>query len=628
MNRVGARNVTPGPAAWPRWPSAWLALTALGACAIGGGDGGGEADAGPGDCRMRIAVSPEVLQAPVGIELTASIESLGGGDPVGLRSHTWRVLQDSTGLELTEIEVTPLEPSNARIWFQADSPGVYYIGLQGMVGALPCTDATLELNVSAADGVQQEYRLRVIPRGGQALPVQEIPQRIPVGEDVSLGTLPLAAGVAMTGTVEDERGEPLEAYVRVTPRGATVPWFVESFAGADGGFAMQLQSARYDVLVVPSAADRAPLLIEDQVAAPPWQLVVPAAPALTGTISDTQSRPLAGAQVSVRAGDVPGALALSGADGAFAVPVRPADALAVTVVPPADSGLPWLELPVSSALAGKGGPLAISYAPDLTAVTVAPVARDASGEALGNARATWIARPLERAGELSAGSANPLALALTGTARVTVTAAADGAFPALALPAAVYDVILEPAAPGALVTLLALDLAAGGAPDSLSAALPATVTGTVTDAAGQPVAGAEVTALPLGLLTGSADAGARAITAGDGSFTLAVTGGGSYELLLESRAPGHGSTRVRIDAPASGEARPLGALALAPAFVATGRLVSLATGAGVAGVTLQLICATCSAPGDAPVAEAVSDAFGDFALRIPAPADASRAAAD
>jgi hypothetical protein len=39
------------------------------------------------------------------------------------------------------------------------------------------------------------------------------------------------------------------------------------------------------------------------------------------------------------------------------------------------------------------------------------------------------------------------------------------------------------------------------------------------------------------------------------------------------------------------------------------------------------MCTTCSAPGNTPLAEAVSDAFGDFTLRIPAATAASGRAA-
>jgi hypothetical protein len=617
MNRVGARLVTRWPATWMRWAMAWLALTALGACAAQDGGSGGP-DAGPSaSCWMRVAVIQDVLQAPVGIELAAGIEAVGD-EPVGFRSHAWSVWRDDG-----QIEITQLDASGARIWFLADSPGVYRVSLDGMIGAVECAGEVTSINVSAAGADQQAYRLRVIPRGGQALPVQEIPQLIAVAEEVSLGTLPLAAGVAMTGTVRDGSGAPLAAYVRVMPRGAAVPWFVESFAGADGGFSLQLQNARYDVLVVPLATELAPLVIADQVATPPWQLVIPAAPALAGTIVDGRGEPLAGARISMRTGDAPGALATSDASGAFSVPVRAGSPKTLTVLP-AGTGLPWLELSASDALYGNRGPLAIAYAPDLDSVVVAPVARDAGGAPLGGARATWIARPLEGAGQLSAGGEAPIAL--RGTTRVTATASAGGAFPALELPVAVYDVILEPAqaSASAPVTLLSVDLG-DGAPASLSSAAPATLTGTVTDAGGAPVAGAEVTASPLGLLAGSPDAGVSAITAADGSFALAVTGGGSYELVLEGR--GHGSVRTQREAPASDQVLDLGAIALPAAFLATGRLVLPSTGAGAAGVTVQLLCATCSAPaGEVPVAEAVSDASGDFTLRIPVPATAASSA--
>ena len=612
MNRVGARPVMRWPATWMRWPVAWMALTALGACAVSEDGGGGGPDGGTDDyCWMRAAVIQEVLQAPVGIELAASIE-VNGDELVGFRSHEWSVWRDDV-----TIEVTQLDASGARIWFVADRPGVYRVSLDGMIGAMPCAGEVTSINVSAAGADQQAYRLRVIPRSGQALPVQEIPQSIPVGADVSLGTLPLAAGVAMTGTVRDESGAPLAAYVRVMPRGAVVPWFVESFAGDDGSFSVQLQNARYDVLVVPLATALAPLVLADQVATPPWQLVIPAAPALAGTIVDAGGEPMAGAQISVRTGDVPGALATSDESGAFSVPVRAGSPKTLTVVP-AGTGLPWLELPASDALYGNPALLAIAYAPDLDRVGVAPGARDAVGAPLAGARATWIARPLEGAGQLSTGGQTEIAL--RGTTRVTVTASAGGAFPAIELPVAVYDVILEPAQPSASapVTLLVVDLG-DGAPASLSSAAPATLTGTVTDAGGEPVAGAEVTALPLGLLAGSPDAGVRATTAADGSFALGVTGGGSYELMIESR--GHGSVRMQREAPASDQSLDLGAIALPAAFLATGRLVLPSTGAGVAGVTIQLLCATCSAPaGEVPVAEAVSDAAGDFTLRISAPA--------
>ena len=216
--------------------------------------------------------------------------------------------------------------------------------------------------------------------------------------------------------------------------------------------------------------------------------------------------------------------------------------------------------------------------------------------------------------------------------RVTVTADAGGDFPALALPAGLYDVILEPAeqGPGAQVSLLSFDLTQG-APASLAVAAPAVLTGKIVDGGGEavaaPVAAIDVAAVPLGVLAGSADAGARVQTKEDGSFSLEVTAGGSYELVIDGSRHGSGRVSKPVGAPAAGQSEDLDVIALPRVTLATGRLVLLGSGAGAAGVTVQLMCSTCSAPADAPLAEAASDAFGDFTLRIPVATAASGRAA-
>jgi hypothetical protein len=584
-----------------------LALAGLGACSLGD-----PADNPPPDeyCWMRVAVAPSLPQAPGTIELTASIE-FGGGALDGFRTYAWSVRFDDV-----EQELAPLDVDGARVAFLAAAPGEYRISLEGEVDSNPCVDWSTIINVVDPGAESRIYRLRLVPPSGQEIPIQEIPQSIATGADVSLGTLVVSAGVAMTGTVEDGSGAPLSAYLRVTPRGAAVPWFVESFAGADGSFSLRLESARYDALVVPLVPGHAPIAFSDQVSTSPWRLVVPAAPALAGKIVDAEGQPLAGAQVSVGAGDVPAVLATTNDAGEFSVPVRPGSAVGMTVVPPAESGLPWLELPASTALASSTGLATIAYAPDRAVVSFAASARDTGGAPLPGARATWMARPLGTAGSLAVDGQAPMAL--SGAMRVTVTADAGGDFPALALPAGVYDVILEPAeqGPGAQVSLLSFDLTQA-APASLAVAAPAVLTGKVVDAAGEPVAALDVVAVPLDVLAGSADAGARVQTADDGSFSLEVTAGGAYELVLDGSVHGYGRVSMPVGAPAAGQSEALDAIALPRVTLASGRLALLGSGVGAAGVTVQLLCTTCSAPGNGPLAEAVSDALGDFTLRIP-----------
>jgi hypothetical protein len=597
-----------------------LALAGLGACSLGDPSDHGPSDGGVAGCWMRAAIAPSLPQAPVTVELVASIE-VQGGELAGFRTYSW-----SVWLGDEEQEIAPIDVDGERVAFLAETPGEYRISLDGTVDSEQCYGWSTFLNVAAPGAGSQIYRLRLVPPNGQAIPIQEIPQSIATGTDVSLGTLVLSPGVAVTGTVEDESGAPLSAYLRVTSRGAAVPWHVESFAGADGAFSLRLESARYDALVVPLEPGHAPIAFSDMVSTSPWSLVVPAAPALAGKIVDAQGQPLAGAQVSVGAGDVPAVLATTNEAGEFTVPVRPGSAVGMTVVPPAETGLPWLELPASTALASSTGLATIAYAPDRAVVSFAAGARDAGGAPLPGARATWMARPLGTAGSLAVDGQEPLPL--SGAMRVTVTADAGGDFPALALPAGVYDVLLEPAGqgPGAQVSLLSFDLTQA-APASLTLAAPAVLTGKVVDAAGEPIAALDVAAVPLGALAGSADAGARVQTADDGSFSLEVTAGGAYELVLDGSMHGSGRVSMPVGAPAAGESEDLELIVLPPVTFAFGRLVLLGSGVGAAGVTVQLLCTTCSAPGNGPLAEAASDALGDFTLRIPVAVPAASAAA-
>ncbi|HWN66914.1 MAG TPA: hypothetical protein VNM90_04695, partial [Haliangium sp.] len=407
MNRCNARISLGSIAA--------LALAGLGACSLGEGGYQDEPDSGVGPgCWMRAAIVPSLPRAPVTMELTASID-VAGGELAGFRAYSWSVRSGDA-----EQEIAPLDADGARVAFLAEVPGEYRISLDGSVGATACVAWSTSLNVADPGAESQVYRLRLIPSSGQELPIQEIPQSIATGVDMSLGTLVVSPGIAVTGTVEDESGVPLRAYLRVTPRGAAVPWFVESFSGMDGSFSLRLESTRYDVLVVPQEPGLAPIALADLLTLSQWRLVVPASPALTGKITDAQGAPLAGAQVSVGAGGVPAVLATTDEAGEFTVPVRAGSAVGMTVVPPADTGLPWLELPASTALASTAGPATIAYAPDLDVVSFAAVARDAGGAPLPGARATWMARPLSSAGSLTVDGQAPIALA--GTTRITVTA--------------------------------------------------------------------------------------------------------------------------------------------------------------------------------------------------------------
>lgn len=579
----------------------------LAGCGSDGGapspDGGPGADAGLPYCAMRVSLESEMPRAPSALEVGAEITTASLS---GLQTYAWQVRFED-GL----VPHTSLDPDERRISFVAEEPGLYRVLLEGSVDGVPCTDADEPITVAPADAMDRTYRLRFVPRPGQAAVVHERTDTIAAGLDYDMGRITLPTGVTVGGAVRSPDGAPLAAYVRALRSGAAP---VEAFAGADGQFSMRLENAAYDVLVVPVDHAFAPARFLDQPSAPAWPLSLPATDQVTGAVLDPAGDPVPGARVSLRTGSAPATVAVTDESGAFSVPARHGETAALTVVPPAESGLPWLELPPSPELGaalGQDGALTVAYAAGPGAREIAPVARDAGGAALGNVRATWVARAMPDAGALTAGEQPPLAL--TGTTRVAVTAGPDGAWPAARLPGAVYDVILEPPPGAGAVTVREVDLTAGEPVDSLALAEPAIARGAVVDSAAAALPGVQVTAVPRGLLAHSPDAGASAVTGEDG-FALALSPGGVYELVFDSLDRRHGRVRVPVPALTAGEITELTATALPPAARLSGE-VALLDGGAAAGVTVLLLCFGCDDP--TPVAEAVSDSTGAFVLAVP-----------
>jgi hypothetical protein len=193
--------------------------------------------------------------------------------------------------------------------------------------------------------------------------------------------------------------------------------------------------------------------------------------------------------------------------------------------------------------------------------------------------------------------------------------------PALQLPEAVYDVLIEPAAGADGAQLMEVDLSPGVAtPQRLALGAPARVRGVVTDASGAALAGVRVSATPSGALAGATTAGAAAVTGATGEFVLSLAGGGDYELAWTTADARHARARQTVRAPGAGAELDLAAVSLAPALRVSGRVTIAGGAGGSAGVTLQLLCFTCNgAEPSWPVAEAVTGATGEFALAVPDP---------
>ena len=609
-----------------------LALaTPLSACGDGGGspsypDGGSPGDGGAAYCAMQLSLTSTSTgaSAPTTLEATATIDSQS---LYGQQRFLW----DVRLLDGTPVPYTPQAPDEHRITIEATDPGVYFVSLEGSMGGEPCTPTSEPVTVAPDGASLIPYRLRFVPASGQQAVIHERTETITTGVDNYIGRITLPGGIPVSGQIRTADGDPVPAYVRATRSDAAA---VETFADASGSFSMRLDSASYDVLVVPLAGAGAGALGPVRFPAQPistlWSFSLPPARLATGTVVGPGG-PLAGARVALQIDGAPAAVAVTDAEGAFIVPVSPGSAAALLVVPPSEIGLPWLELEESPALAAAlaaGTPLTIAYDDALRVHPVAPTARDTGGASLAGVRATWIARAITPPGDRAAGTVTaagqePLTLPLTGSMRVTATSRPDGTWPALGLPEAAYDVVLEPAGDTTTggVTVLLASVDGESTIDALTLAQPALVHGRVLGAAGENLGAIEVTASPRGLLAHSPAAGTSTTTAADGTFTLALAPGAGYELGFDSPARRHGRTRVSVTAPLAGQSLELASVTL-PASVRLIGDVAITSGIGAAaGVTVLLSCLDCDFA--TPLAEAVTDSTGAFVLAVPVRVSAS-----
>ncbi len=608
------------------------ALVALSACGGGGDDGGGapNPDAGAGaDCSMRIEFAAQQWIAPGPVVARAVIVTQRG---TGYESFRWQVRFQDELLTLADSDTD-------EITFDAVEPGPYTLFLDGALDARQCYSTSETINVAPSDGELVGYRLRFVPRGDQLAPVQTLGRVLPLAVDYDVGTVTLDPGVRIDGKVERDDGTPVAAYLRVMPADVAAAPFVETFTDPDSGaFSLRLEDGRYDVLVVPSGDEDAPALLSEVSVADLERIELPASALVSGAITDPLGDPLGGARISLRAGGVPSAVAVSDDLGAFSLPAQLAIAqldsdAALTVVSPEASGLPWLTLSSSDTLATalmSEQALDVAYAPGLQTLALSPTINAADGAAAAGARVTWIARsdepPMDAAGALVMPAGDPIPM--SGTTRLSATADIDGVVPEVRLPVAVYDVIIEPDAGAGEgedghVTVRTVDLA-DGAPSVLSLAAASVLRGSVIDADGTGLSGIRVTAAPRALLAQIPGASASALSDADGGFALPLVGGGTYELTFDAPDRRYGRLRVPVLVPAVDSPEPLGPVTLARAARVTGRVTSASSSAGIAGVNVLLFCAPdetsavcASATGDQPLAEAVTDFDGRFVLASP-----------
>jgi hypothetical protein len=569
---------------------------------------GGADDGGDNTCDMAIAFSPSMPEVGQEINLTGVIDRFGAS---GIEIYDWQL--DLVG---TPVPFAALTPDNDQISFIPVQEGSYRVTLNGSVGSEQCIGKIEMVGVAPSGADSESYKLRVVPLGDE-VPVQDLTITVRGGLNADLGPLSLSQGQQVVGTVGGAIA-PQVSYIRF--RSQTTPaLLIEAFTNSSGVFDVRLPDATYDVLVVPQDGVSAPYGMSS---ATPLTLAttlsVAAADGFSGTVLDGAGQPVGGAGVQLTIDGVPTTIATTNGAGQFTVAGRAGNSAGISVVPPAGSGLPTLELDGSAGPSvANGASLSIDYAAALASQSVSTTVVDTDASSpVAAARATWIARPIAASATLSVDAGAPISVA--GRMRLAVVTNGAGIAPATLLPNAVYDVVVEPAAGAAgSVTLVTADLTAGAAPTIVlddAGQVVATVQGD-----SMPLADVRVVATPIGTLANIASAGATSVSATDGSFTLDLVALGDYEIALDGSGHPHTNRTLGISAPGAGASDNQGAIALGDALSITGQL-EIAGGSVAAGAHISVLCIACPAEEALiPVSETIVDLSGSFELRVPDP---------
>ncbi|MCE9574249.1 MAG: carboxypeptidase-like regulatory domain-containing protein [Deltaproteobacteria bacterium] len=519
----------------------------------------------------------------------------------GLVTNGPAFLQPVWQVKHNGVTTTPpaIDDHGLVVQFTVDEAGVYEVVFApDNLGA--CSAWDMPLNVKAAGANSAPWRLRVVPSTGAAPPQEQI-IRVSGGAPAALGTIVLQPGSAADGHLLDGSAAPVAAALRFEPD-ATPDLPVEASAGNDGAFHVRVQNGPHHVLVVPIDATRAPARL-------PWNaltpdLTLPSSDLISGTVRAPDDSPVAGARVVLTIAGVPTTVATTDASGAWSVRGHRGGTVAVTVAPPAASGLPRLE--VTGAALDLAQPVAIHYAPGLATTDLGGAVVRAGAVAAPGARVSFVG-PVAAAATITAGTT------VTAGGRIQLSAVANGAgvLPPTRVPAIAQRAVI--ATTPTVFAVVALDPTS--APATIDAPGLVSLTGTITDASGAPRANARVLVTPTGDLGAATMIPAAAITDASGGFAIQVAPGGHYALAATDPA----LALARVDRPdVTGGA--LGAVALGPALPLSATIQVAAQPGGLVGAAVSLLCATCTGVDRTkPVAEGVTDIAGGFSMAVPDP---------
>jgi hypothetical protein len=575
-------------------------------------DGGDGTDATPA-C-FTIVITAPTEPAPTEVQARAEGEGFLG-------APTWRVTGPLG-------ENVPFSYDDARhIHFTSGVHGVFEV-----TTSQACATQTVELASSPREYVT--FYLRYTPRPAEGVPPQEDPNGIEVvTETAELSFLDpphwLTRAHPVHATISGEVGV-LGAQVTFVPDGP-VGWPVSLYADLQRVVSGPVLDVAQTLVIVPGDGTLAPYTLRRA----PQELDLTSIPfargtRLTGTIVDAHDLPVADTWISVGADRLPPALVKTDADGSFALDVRSGN-LRFEVAPAAGSGKAALVAEPDLQVRVQGGPVRIALADASPTTLTGWQVKSSEGAFLGGAHVTFVAQV--GAGTITQGGVTKVVPATETRVRVDTDAA--GKLPDVTLPAARYDVVVEPpvATSTDVLSVTSLDLRAATtpAPGTFTTVAPVGFALELVDADGVALSHARVTAVAQGRF-GVQKGAALHAQADDVGNVFAMSGppGMVYDLVVDG--PQDSTTlraraRVRVDSATLLPMVPL-RVKLPPVTIVHSRLLKADHTHGAAGVTVSVHCGGIGCPDpDFVYAETTTSAdlsttssiaeSGTFSLAVP-----------
>jgi hypothetical protein len=517
------------------------------------------------------------------------------------------------------VTISPVGRDPSLIEFTMATPGTYTIAVQ-LTASMSCMG--LKTITAAKPGARvATYRLHITPPATDLVPEQDIARQVVGGTPSGGNALPMSAGILVPLELRRAASDAyLPAYVRLTE--TTTHAIVETRTSADSPGRVRVAPGGYEMLIVPDG-DVAPAFMAAQSAE-----ALGAAPItmsdgvlVGGNVTDAAGKPIAGATVVLRAGELISTTGKTDAAGAFKVRAR-GGTFGLTVVSALAAGGLESKLDESAGIVVDPAKPTPALAITLKLDTLATGSVSLSGDTDSNkpeARITLTTppkMPLANVATIAVGGAGPQAM--DSNVHFTLHPDATGLVSTGAVPRGSYQMTVFPASADTNdgVTTMTLDMNAGDLPKTtLKLAQKVQLIGHLgpkDSAAGVRVIAQDAGGLPV---VAQGDTGA------DGVFKFAVSRDRTYALRALprpfqalARASFPTVTVKDVDQPVQDHMMP-------PALLYAGRVVDPSL-QGLGTALVQAFCAAGTAgcvDATVPVAETVTRTDGTFELMLPDP---------